>query len=342
MVRSGRPPIILDQYRAIISEKLQAGATKNDIIALLKDEHGCHVSRRTLYRTLAQWDIQPHQIRTEPDDLVQERIQQIYFELGLSDEQIIAQLAREGYRVSNHALRRLRKDAGIFRRLNGDQIEQVQEDLRTFFAEERHDTNLVRQMGRHNLHVHIRQQQFVVSRDVLHQVYAEFHQDAIAQRQARLHRRRSGWTCPGPNYYWCVDGYCKLARYGIQVYAGIDAYSRCITWMYIGTSVTTAWSVFAQYLNVVKDYRYLPIAIRADRGTETALLAGAHFWLSSGVRRAGRQVPYQAPQDSDIQDSSPLQFNDCWSYGKSTQNVKIEAWWGQLCNGRAMFWRVSL
>ena len=42
-------------------------------------------------------------------------------------------------------------------------------------------------------------------------------------------RRRFGWTVPGPNYTWSVNGYVKLAVYGFEVYIGIDAFSRFIT-----------------------------------------------------------------------------------------------------------------
>jgi hypothetical protein len=40
----------------------------------------------------------------------------------------------------------------------------------------------------------------------------------------------------------------KLAPYGIEIYAAIDAYSRYVVWIYVGVSGMTAVSVVRQYL----------------------------------------------------------------------------------------------
>jgi hypothetical protein len=41
-----------------------------------------------------------------------------------------------------------------------------------------------------------------------------------------LQQERCVYVVPGSNYVWSMDGYLKLAPYGIEVYAAIDAYSR--------------------------------------------------------------------------------------------------------------------
>jgi hypothetical protein len=40
---------------------------------------------------------------------------------------------------------------------------------------------------------------------------------------------RGEYWVPGPNYVWSVDGHMKLELFGIEIYAGVDAYSRYIT-----------------------------------------------------------------------------------------------------------------
>lgn len=45
---------------------------------------------------------------------------------------------------------------------------------------------------------------------------------------------RGEYIVDGPNAVWSVDGYEKLANWGIQIYAAIDAYSRYIIWFYVG------------------------------------------------------------------------------------------------------------
>jgi hypothetical protein len=50
----------------------------------------------------------------------------------------------------------------------------------------------------------------------------------------------------------------KLSRYGIEIYAAIDGYSRYILWIYVGISTRTAISVYKQYVNAVSSFGYIP------------------------------------------------------------------------------------
>jgi hypothetical protein len=53
------------------------------------------------------------------------------------------------------------------------------------------------------------------------------------------------------------------------------------------------------------------------------MLANAHFQLQ--------------------QEAEPgLKFEDCYLYGTSTANQRIEAWWQQLSKGYLFRWRVSI
>lgn len=70
--------------------------------------------------------------------------------------------------------------------------------------------------------------------------------------------------------------------------------------------------------------------IRSDRGRETLLTAAAHFFLSQGRNRIFEGVREE------------VKFHDCWVYGKSIHNEKIESWWGRLATGSAAFWRASI
>ena len=115
----------------------------------------------------------------------------------------------------------------------------------------------------------------------------------------------------------------KLQPYGIEVYAAIDAYSRYIIWIYVGISACMQVSVIRQYLDTVKTLQKVPRRIRSDHGTETGLLGGAHYQL--------------------IQAHDPsVSVQNCYIYGTSTENQRIEAWWGQLTKGLVFKWRVSL
>jgi hypothetical protein len=110
-----------------------------------------------------------------------------------------------------------------------------------------------------------------------------------------------------------MDGYLKLAPYGIEIYAAIDAYSRYVVWIYVGITARTAVSVLRQYLDVLQITGQQPRFVRSDRGTETILLAEAHHKL------------LQQSYNPDIS------ISDYYLYGTSTANQRIEAWWHQLC-----------
>ena len=106
----------------------------------------------------------------------------------------------------------------------------------------------------------------------------------------------------------------KLEPFGIEIYAAVDAYSRYIIWTYVGISARTAVSVSHQYLTVVLMNERHPRFLRSDHGTETVMIAGAHHEL------------HQA-HDLDIS------LENCYIYGTSTENVRVESWWGQLSKG---------
>ena len=130
--------------------------------------------------------------------------------------------------------------------------------------------------------------------------------EGVERRRNDLQRHRGEYIVPGPNYIWSMDGYDKLRTYGIQIYAAIDAYSRYIVWIYVGVSNRTAVSVLRQYLDIIESEKIMPKIIRTDRGSETTLIADAHAQL----------VQKEAPD---------ISFRDCFYYGTSTSNQRIEA-----------------
>jgi hypothetical protein len=137
-----------------------------------------------------------------------------------------------------------------------------------------------------------------------------------------MQRYRGEYIVPGPNFLWSVDEYLKLAPYGIKVYRAIDAYSRYIIWIYVGISGRTAISVLRQYLDTIEMLNQHPRFVRSDHGGETVILAQAHYLLQQAADPA-------------------VQLRDCYMYGASTTNQRIEAWWNQLTKGLLFRWRVG-
>ena len=145
--------------------------------------------------------------------------------------------------------------------------------------------------------------------------------EGIARRTSDLQRQRGEYIVPGPDYIWSIDGHDKLAPWGIEIYAAIDAYSRNIVWIYVGISNRTSYSVLCQYLIATSTTGFHPRIIRSDRGKETPLCAEAHYAM--------------------CRTSDPtVQFNQCYYFGTSTANQRIESWWSQLEKSLLFGWRV--
>lgn len=65
-----------------------------------------------------------------------------------------------------------------------------------------------------------------------------------------------------------------------------------------------------------------PRFLRSDHGSETVMVARAHHRIHQA------HTPDITPEK-------------CYIYGASTENTRIETWWGQLSKGMVYRWRVS-
>lgn len=155
--------------------------------------------------------------------------------------------------------------------------------------------------------------------DVVHTVDPE----GVSRRRNDLQRTRGEYIAPGPIYVWSIDGHDKLSHWGFQIYASIDAYSRFITWLYVGISNRAAFSILRQFLDTLETEKIQPRYIRSDKGSETVYLAAAHCALY-------RKIEEQS------------QIADCYWYGTSTSNQRIEGWWLQLTKSLLFIWRVGI
>ncbi|KAM4058217.1 hypothetical protein HRG_014567 [Hirsutella rhossiliensis] len=183
--------------------------------------------------------------------------------------------------------------------------------------------------GRNYLYTYMRQQHHIISRDALYAEYRDFTPENVRERWGRTRYTRRDFSIHGPDWVWSIDGYDKLKNWGFEIYAGIDAYSRYITWFYCGFSSSTSWNVAKQYLHVLNQRHAMPRILRSDHGNETSLLCGIHYYLS-GMRTK--------EQGSDL---VPIAFGDCWYFGRSIHNTRIESWWHRLGSNRAGFWRLK-
>nr|XP_023666600.1 uncharacterized protein LOC111843332 [Paramormyrops kingsleyae]XP_023666601.1 uncharacterized protein LOC111843332 [Paramormyrops kingsleyae] len=107
-------------------------------------------------------------------------------------------------------------------------------------------------------------------------------------------RRRRKYFVPAPNSLWHIDGNHKLIRWRIVVHAGIDGFSRLITYLKVSTNNRAA-TVLQSFLEAVEVYG-MPSRVRSDKGGENVDVA--HYMVANrGLNRnshiAGRSVHNQ-------------------------------------------------
>ncbi|RPA91625.1 hypothetical protein L873DRAFT_1713249, partial [Choiromyces venosus 120613-1] len=133
--------------------------------------------------------------------------------------------------------------------------------------------------------------------------------------------QREEYFVKGLNRVLSIDGHDKLSRFSFEIYGAIDAYSHYIVWYYVDISNRTAVSVNKQYLRLLRTTLCMSKLICSNKGMEIVLLAQSHITL----RRANKP---------------DLPFHKAYSYGKSTKNQRIEAWWNLLMEGQTQEWKV--
>lgn len=340
-----RTPINLELYKAQITTLFESGMNSASICDILYEEHNVRIHSRTLSSRLRAWGIRKYALRTarqEPEFL--ERVKYLFSEIGANEAEMLRVLRIEGFQINARTLRRVRGKLGLVRRTDDPIQKQNQKETTLGLLLEEIQKGTIEGYGSETLYRHMRQAgqhvprsylsttyllhrdsiltiYCLIYRDLIRQLYHTLLPDAVQRRNRDLQRRRGAYIVRGPNEIWSVDGYMKLQPYGIEVYASIDAYSRYIKWIYVGVSARTQVSVVRQYLDTVKTVDKIPKKIRSDHGTETGLIGGTHIQLM------------QAHDPS-------IQAEDCYIYGTSTANQRIEAWWGQLTKSLTYKWRV--
>jgi hypothetical protein len=317
--------INLDAHRADLISMYQTGATAIELKEWLEEEHGVSIAVRSIKRRLQTWNVQKTRswaALIEADGL-QPLILDLFFDKGLNDSEILQVLQRRDYPLTQRMLRVVRLRMGLKRRLN-DPMERlaafvaVRQALAQKTAE---DSPIIERFGYRLVRTFLQHEKQHYSFEMVRQACRTTFPDAVLRRQYDQQRRRGQYVVPGPNYLWSIDGYDKLKPYGIEIYACIDAYSRYIVWVYVGISNHTQVSVVRQYLETVAARGYIPSMIRSDRGSETPMLANCHWQLH-------------------LANSLDTQFRDCYAYGTSTANQRIESWWHQLSKGALFIFRV--
>lgn len=275
-----RPTHDLSLYQFQLEEwRSHDKLTNQEILQRLASDYSLEISQSTLYRNFRKWGTSFRTLTQDTEEL-RDRIKYLFFQQVLNDHFLLLQLHSDGFIITKTGLSRIRRELGLWRRQDEDKIAPQLEKLREFFESQSRRNTILNTYGRTYLYTYVRQQGHVLSRKVLYDAFREFHPASVTDRWKTMRYQRVGWTAPGPDFIWSIDAHDKLKAWGFEIYASIDAYSRYITWFYIGISAGTSRSVAGQYLRVLSERGKMPNLVRSDRGGETVLMAGAHWYLS--------------------------------------------------------------
>ena len=102
----------------------------------MKEEYNVTVAVRTVKRRFQEWKVVR---RLQPDvtDIIKNRIQVLFFQISLNDEEILTVLKKEGHTIGKTTLVRLRFELSLRRRIHGvEQMREAEERIRRLVKEE--------------------------------------------------------------------------------------------------------------------------------------------------------------------------------------------------------------
>jgi hypothetical protein len=265
------------------------------------------------------------------EDLI-DRVKYYFFNFAFSDQSIIRDLHRDGFQANLWVVRQIRLKHGMKRRVRTaeEQRDRINNALE-FLHEDLQRSNAILGFSKGLLYQYVRQQaRIIVSQRRLYDFYRAAFPDEVAGRRDGNFRQRGDFRVTGPNFLWSLDGYEKLRKVGFQIYACIDAYSRCIIWFYVGRSATTSIGTLKQYLEAVRRLQKRSFFTWSDHGTETPLWAAAQAALA----KIGPKKIQYTDEDGIVHFyAQGDRLDSCHLYGPSTRNIRIESWWRQLRRG---------
>ncbi|KAJ5730031.1 uncharacterized protein N7483_004539 [Penicillium malachiteum] len=136
------PPSTFDlyPYKDRIASLLLLGSSVAFISRFMKFEYGISVSARVLGARLEDWGLQTQPPALQNEDL---HIQELIFDYGLKDWEVIEVLWEDGFTISEHTLQRVRAHLGIRQRINDPwQREQQRQEVEALISKEIRAGNL--------------------------------------------------------------------------------------------------------------------------------------------------------------------------------------------------------
>src|SRR5579871_6848719 len=253
-----RPSINLEQWKQHIIDLYVGGAQPEAIANDIQRRTGLPCSKRTLHRRLSAWEVPRRLKKSVVTNELQERIVTLFL-LGTSERDMLRILRQDGFTIEPRRLQRIRREEGIRLLRTTRWMNQADEEAQMVrlqeIVEEELEKGAIEDFGRTHLYYHFRalgHHEVVITQKRLFDAVKRVNPEGVRRRLSQHVRVRKKLRVPGPNFMWSIDAHDKLKKFGFEIYAGIDAYARYITWCYCGVSAHTQFAVFTQYIRVIE------------------------------------------------------------------------------------------
>ena len=238
-----------------------------------------------------------------------------YFDDGLTYAEILEFLRTcHDCETSLSTLKRWLRKRGM-RRRPIDEIRSLQTDVIQAVQEELSGSGSG--IGYRRIHRSLINKGILCRREDVRKIIKDLDPEGVQLRKRRrLHRRK--YIAAGPNVVWHIDGHDKLKPFGFSIHGCIDGFSRKLIWLEVGPTNKLPEVVAKYYLDATRLHGGVPLQMKADDGTEHALIEPIHLYLCSLNRDQG--------------------YNS-FSIVTSPRNQRIESYWSTLQRDRIGWWR---
>ena len=242
----------------------------------------------------------------EVDDLIPK-----YFELGLNNKEILHCLAQlHGHVISERSLKRKTEKLGLFRRKHMSDLL----DVALYIASECEGHSQTQ--GYRWMHAKCIQRGFVVTEETVRLLLQIIDPEGVNQRKHHRLKRRKYIN---PHATWHLDGYDKLARYGIYIHGCVDGFSRHVIWLNAYYTNKDSKVISGYFMDFVTKYNICPMRIRSDRGTKNVHVEELQKFLRRNY-------------------TDEYAGNRSFVCGKGVTNQRIEWMWGLVRRQGIQYW----
>jgi hypothetical protein len=329
-----RPRKDLQEFRERIELRITSGQTHNEIRRWLAT-NGVFVSKNTLSTRCVTWEASRRSRTAASEPALVSAIEAAFHTTQHDDETIARNITTQGIPTTRNQVKEVRLTNSWRRRGNDDtQLADARSETFELVAQALQQGE-ARCYGRGLMRTYLGVKFHHNARDDdVRDALITLDPAGVQSRQRGPDKRQKGgeYITPGPDWLWCCDGHDKFRNYGIEIYAAVDAYSRRIQWCYVGNSNRRAVGILRQVITTFKEYDRCPSFFRSDRGKEVLLLADAQYSFYTQHRKATGTCP---------EDADTLNLRECYMFGTSTANVRIESTWMRMLRHQTRPWLVS-